>query len=352
MRGRTYSERIVMYLWKTLVILVVASGLGASVCAQDEADTVSSLPGIEIETSVDLAEIYIGDLITYRVTITHDSTYELVPPPLGANLGAFDVKDYQPDITEKLPDGRIRSETVFMLTTFTTGDYVIPPLPVLFNLPDSSHKVLLAEPVPIKVKSLLADAGDSLDIRPSKAQYEFKRPINPYYLWGGLAFLLLVGGIILWLLLRRRKSVAELVDLRPPWEIAFEKLARLKEQNLPVTGNHKRYYFELTEIARGYLGRMYEADVLEMTTEEFLDQFSERALPPGLFDQMASFLTHADLVKFARFVPEQGRPEADFEFIHKMIESVRLEYEQHQQAVVLGNVAVPAAPPVAEREDS
>ena len=53
---------------------------------------------IEIKTSVDLAEAYIGDLITYTMTITYDSTIELVPPPLGANLGAFDVKDYQADV--------------------------------------------------------------------------------------------------------------------------------------------------------------------------------------------------------------------------------------------------------------
>ncbi|NOY89163.1 MAG: hypothetical protein GXO93_07220, partial [FCB group bacterium] len=42
--------------------------------AKNTVDTVSSLKGIEIKTSVDKAEIYIGDLINYKITITYDST--------------------------------------------------------------------------------------------------------------------------------------------------------------------------------------------------------------------------------------------------------------------------------------
>ncbi|HWR81907.1 MAG TPA: hypothetical protein VN285_01245, partial [Candidatus Deferrimicrobium sp.] len=156
--------------------------LATTVFAQQEADTVASLAGIEIQTSVDRAEIYVGDLITYELTILHDPSIELVPPPLGANLGAFDVKDYESDVRSKAPDGRTMNVSKFILSTFTTGAYVIPPLPVLFVLPDSSRKVVLSEAVPITVKSLLAEGADSADVRPLKAPYEFKRDLTPYYL--------------------------------------------------------------------------------------------------------------------------------------------------------------------------
>jgi len=301
------------------------------VSAQNEADTVESLKGIEIETSVDRAEVYIGDLITYQLTIIHDSTIELVPPPLGANLGAFDVKDYQSDIRSKLPDGRIKSTNRFVLSTFTTGDYVIPPIPVMFIKSDSSRKVILSQAVPIKVNSLLSAGADSADIRPLKAPYEFKRGLGSYYLWGGLISLVLViGGILIWLRLRKKKRVAAPLDLRPAWEIAFERLALLKQQGLVAEGKYKQYYIELTEIARGYLGRMYDINVLDMTTEEFLLLFRERQLPPGLHEDIGRFLRHADLVKFAKFVPERERAESDFDYVHTMVEQVRVDFERRQ----------------------
>ncbi len=307
------------------------------VLAQDEPDTVKSLPGIEIETSVDRAEVYIGDLIAYQLTIIHDSTIELVPPPLGANLGAFDVKDYESDIRSKLPDGRIKNVSKFVLSTFTTGDYVIPPIPVMFTMPDSSKKVMLSQEVPIKVSSLLAVGADSADIRPLKPPYEFKRGLRPYYFWGGLILLILAFcGILMWLRLRKKKAAGAQLDLRPAWEIAFERLALLKQQNLVGEGKYKQYYIELTEITREYLGRMYSINVLDMTTEEFLLVFEEQQLPTGLHENTGRFLRHADLVKFAKLVPETERVEVDFDYVYDMVEQVRADF-QWRQAAVVGN---------------
>ena len=310
--------------------------------AQNEADTVESLKGIEIETSVDRAEVYIGDLIIYQLTIIHDSTIELIPPPLGANLGAFDVKDYESDIRSDLADGRIKSTSMFVLSTFTTGDYVIPPIPVMFNMPDSSRKVILSQAVPIKVNSLLAAGADSADIRPLKAPYEFQRGLRPYYFWGGLvALVLIVGGILLWLKFRKRKRAAAPLDLRPAWEIEFERLALLKQQRLVAEGKYKQYYIELTEIARGYLGRMYDINVLDMTTEEFLLLFKERQSSPGLHEDIGRFLRHADLVKFAKFIPERERTESDFDYVHTMVEQVRVDFERRQ--MIAANVPEPVS---------
>jgi hypothetical protein len=297
-----------------------------------QVDTVSTLKGIMVETSVDRAEMFIGDLINYKLTITYDSTYELVPPPLGANLGAFDVKDYQTDRITRLEDGRMRSESNFVLSTFTTGDYIIPPMPALFNLPDGGRKVILSEAVPIVVNSLLGAESDSADIHPLKPPHEFKRDLTMYYVYGGAGMLLLIlAALWLWSRMRRKPEKAEFVDPRKPWEIAFERLAILSEQNLMAQGEHKQYYIELTEIAREYLGKMYAIDVLEMTTDEFLVAFMDVALKDGLYDTMRGFLNHADLVKFARFEPEAARSSTDFNIVHDMTEAVRVEFERRLQ---------------------
>lgn len=325
--------------------------LSSSLLMGQEVDTVISLPGIEITTSVDRAEVYIGDLIEYSVSITYDSTYELVPPPLGANLGAFDVKDYEPDIETKLPDGRINSKTIFKLSTFTTGDYVIPAVPVFFRLPDKSARLLLAEPVPIKVISLLLNVGDSADIRPLKQPYEFKRDYSAYYWWGAGLFLVVAALLFFWFRYRRSRTAGEQIDLREPWEIAFEKLALLGEKNLPAEDRFKQHYIELSDIWREYLGRMYHAEVLEMTTEEILERFAVIELPPEVYNDMTPFLTHADLVKFARYTPECERIESDLSIVHDLVEAVRADHERRKAAEIeLRNR--PIAANVSARENS
>lgn len=321
------------------VLAAVALIVVSPVKAQEEADTVSSLEGIEIATSVDLAEMYIGDLVNYQVTITYDSTYELIPPPLGANLGAFEVKDYQPEDEKILENGRRQTRTSFVLSTYTTGDYVIPPLPVTFVLPDSSRKVLLAEPVPIRVLSLLdkagSDSAEIVDILPLAEPYEFPPDYSSYYLWGGIGLAVLVVAVLL-LVWFRRKPSEEQKDLRPPWEIAFEKLAYLNETYLvnnrfTEDGRHQEFYFELTEITRDYLGRIYKVQVLEMTTEQFVEAFEEVDLPGDSYDRLNDFYRHADRVKFARFRPPAERARQDFELAHDVIEKIRVDFERRQQ---------------------
>jgi len=343
-----------MFLHRYIFALLLITCAAAS--AQEPADTVGSLPGIEINTSVDRAESYIGDLITYTLTIVYDSSYNLIPPPLGANLGAFEVKDFQPDIESRLDDGRLESRTIFVLSTYTTGDYTIPALPVIFVLPDSTRKVMLAEPVPIKILSLLDLAGtDSLDIKPLKAPYEFPPDYTRYYVYGGIGLLVLALAAIAfgWWLWKRQRAKAQL-DLRSPWEIAFEKLAFLKVSFLdgPLTDQlqAKDYYVQLTEIVRAYLGRIYKTDVLEMTTEEFLDTFREIELPQETYLQLGDFFQHADQVKFAKFMPERVRVEDDFLRAHDVVEQVRADYERQQTADVLTVAAKSGEPPVAEEQ--
>lgn len=317
--------RIIQTL-RVSAILAVGLSLAGSAGAQEVApDTVSSLPGVTVETSVSRGDIYVGDTVTYTVTITYDSTINLIPPPLGANLGAFEVKDYEPDVETKLKDGRIKSETIFKISTFTTGDYVIPPLPVIFRMPDSSSRLLMTDGMPIAVKSLLGDNPDSLDVKPLKAQYEFEPDIPMWYYWGGASLLLVLLSLALWLIFRRRKGPGETVDNRTPWEIAFEDLAVLQQKSYVADGAHKLYYFELTDIARTFLGRMYSVDVMEMTTSEYRDAFVEIPLPNDWYSRLLDFFRNADLIKFACMTPESGRAESDLKLVHDMVADVRDE---------------------------
>jgi len=322
---------------RTAVFTILFLGcLYAAVSGQDftAPDTVRSAPGITIESEVDKSDIYIGDLINYRLSVIYDSGLVLTPPPIGANLGAFDVKDYQSDDATVLDDGRRRLESRFLLTTFTTGDYMIPPIPIEYMTADSIKKIIISEPIAIRVNSLLAEDSDTLDIRDIKAPFEFKTGRTwIYYLAGAVVLIGLLVTYIIWR--RRRKGLIKIepVDLRKPWEIAFEELAILNEKNLPGQNEFKLYYIELSEILRAFLGRVYEIPVLDMTTEEFCGAFIEQDISEELYDRVKKVLMHADLVKFAKHIPESERMRSDFDEVHGIIENI-MGLEQSREAAV------------------
>lgn len=311
--------RVATRLYLLLVLL-----LPLRAASQSVPDTVTAIDGIEITTSVSPAEAYIGDLITYDVAIRYDSGVLLEPPPLGANLGAFDVKDYRPDVQSRLPDGRIESRSTFQLSTFTTGQYVIPPIPIVFTLKDGSRKVLVTEPAAITIQSLLLNTDDSADIKGNKAQFTYPRDLTSYY-YGGAGLLLLIGALLVWLFLRKKKGITAAHDNRTPWEIARDGLAALAERSLIESGAYREYYFELTEIVKAYLGRMYQREIPEMTTEEFLGCAAEIGLRRERIDALSRFFSHADLVKFATYRPDVERVRADGAFVSDLIEQIRLD---------------------------
>jgi len=309
-----------------LMALIIITPAATRIKADDQVpiDTVKSAPGLSIESAVDRSEIYIGDLITYRLTIIYDSTYTLTSPPIGANLGAFDVKDYQSDQEEKLEDGRVKIESRFKLTTFTTGEYVIPPIPVEFMLPDSTRRVLISEPIPINVKSLLAESGDTTDIKDIKGPVSFESGLAWYYYFVGVLLLVIIVALIIWWRIRRRREgPVEPVDTRRPWEIAFADLAMLREKNLPQNEEYKLFYVELSEIVRAFLQRIYGIPVLDMTTYEFLQALIDHDVEESLYERYKKFLDFADLVKFAKFMPEIKKAESDYDEAVDIVEHLR-----------------------------
>ena len=277
---------------------------------------------IDVTASVDKQTAYIGDLIEYKIVITYDSTLQLTPPPAGANLGGFEVKDYDFGNETKSGDGRRQQELKFQLRTFTTGDYVIPPLPIEYRLPDSTVKYISADPIKIFIKSMLAEgvAADSLEPRPLKGQISLVGKSWTIWIIIGAGCLIL-GAALAYYFIRRKKPVEEtpFVDPRPSWEIAFADLAVLKSEDLPGKGEVKRFYFELSEIIRRYLGRKFDFDASEMTTTEIGEALTRMAVDAEIRGETIAFMDHADLVKFAKYKPPADRPDTDWNSAYELV---------------------------------
>jgi hypothetical protein len=119
---------------------------------------------VDITAEVDKDRIYIGDKITLDIVVEPAQT-EWVFPEFPEKLGEFSVIESYP-LKEGWPAQRITGQ-VFVLSIYTTGTHVIPPVSLEYRMPGESEWHTGNSPqVPIEVMSLLT--GDDTDIRDLK----------------------------------------------------------------------------------------------------------------------------------------------------------------------------------------
>jgi hypothetical protein len=268
--------------------------------------------GISIVSSVDRSRMTIGDLVRYRVTVTHDPKIKVDMPGQGANLGGFEIRDYkilEPKKTREL----VESAAEYTISTFFVGEFVIPPLTIQYSVPpDTLVRTMNSESIRIVVESVKpSEAGDIRDIKPPREiPSVWWRQILPYAI-GLFATALAVLG---WIIYKRKKAGKGILPirtapLRPPHEIALEALDKLRDSDILRNGEIKKYYTELSDIIRIYIGGRYYIDAMELTTTETMRALADSAMGEEdlvLFDGLFRL---SDLVKFAKRIPNEKEHE-------------------------------------------
>jgi hypothetical protein len=267
---------------------------------------------ISISSSVNKTTIYIGDLITYSVKITHDEDVEVLLPSLGANLGGFEIRDYHEFEPRKVED-KIVHQVDYVISTFDVGDFEIPPIAVGYKvLPDTVEQIMKTESIKIVVESM--KPSEDGDIREIKPPWEISFNWKPIVIIGIIAFFAILFVIaFIYVIKKRKKGEAiipkKLEPQRPPHEIAYEELQRLADSDLLETGQIKLYYSEVSDIIRRYLEGRYQIIAMEMTTTEVLDQLRATEIEENHFGFFVQFLESCDLVKFAKYIPTETENE-------------------------------------------
>jgi hypothetical protein len=286
---------------------------------------------IMISSSVDKARIRIGDLITYTVTVTHAKDIQVEMPGLGANLGGFEIRDYQVHDPKKEKD-RIVSQVDYTISTFFTGEFEIPPLTVFYLTPaDSTAKILATEKIKIVVESV--KASEASDIRDIKPPVEIPRnwwiTLRWFVLGAGVAGL----AVLAYWIYRRRKEGKGLLPVRevpprPPHEVALERIDRLRNSDLLEKGEIKQYYIEVSEIIRQYIEGRYFIIAMEMTTTEVLEGLAGAELPEEDFQYFSDFLNRCDLVKFAKVIPSEDQNHEILETACEIVHRTKVVIEE------------------------
>ena len=142
----------------------------------------------------------------------------------------------------------------------------------------------------------------------------------------GFVLVLVLAGCLAWRFRPRRKGeeyTPPPVPMAPAHEVALSRLRALARKKLLDRGQEREFYFELCEIVREYLGRLYDFDALEMTTTEVWDSLDGRRSSNLPMRELRALLECGDLVKFAKLVPETSRGREDLDAAFLVIDRTR-----------------------------
>lgn len=285
---------------------------------------------ISIDSKVDRADILIGDVFTYTVNVIHAKDVQVQTPSLAENLGMFEIRDYK--VNEPVEhDGELLEKTEYLLSTFDTGEYEIPPLEIGYTIGlDTVLYKIKTQAIAVNVASLNPDeAGDIRDIKP---------PIEPDKNYTQLIILIsaivlaIVISILLFYYIKRRKQGKALIPRRskpprPAHEVALEDLQKLVDSDLRSAGKIKQYYIELSEITRVYIENRFSILSLEMTTDQLLEEMTRENLAGEYIDMMRPFLVECDFVKFAKYIPSEETTDSSTQIAFDFVEKSQVVFE-------------------------
>ncbi len=286
---------------------------------------------ISVESKVDKSTIYIGDVIQYSVILTHDPDVKVYMPELASNLGMFELRDYKVLDPQK-EDGKTVSQTDYLLSTFDTGEYEIPELQIGYSTEsDSTVRFIKTEPIMITIQSLNPEIdSDIRDIKPMRVP---SMSYRQYIIIGGIVLLVLAAVFAAWYLYRRYKQGKSILPVRqvpprPAHEVAIEALNALVAGDFLEKEQFKAYYIELSDIVRHYIRNRFYIDAPEMTTSQLLDEMERQQLETEYRDMMDSFLNGCDLVKFAKYVPQESETQTSTQQAFDFVEKTKMIIEE------------------------
>jgi len=233
-----------------------------------------------------------------------------------------------PRDTVSSPDGNMTITDRYLVTSFDTGTFRIPPFyaeitegdSVLRYFSDDSFlKVIRPDITPPDSTDVIFDI-----VPPRTAPVTFAEVLP----WLVIA---VIAGVVLYLLARflprnpLRRLVRPPAPPEPAHVIALRELQTLHVEELWQKGEIKEYYSRLTDILRRYIDNRYGISSPELTTDETVRMLQKASVTTR--DQMSlvkELLSLSDMVKFAKYLPETAMHESSFDDAVRFVEETKL----------------------------
>jgi hypothetical protein len=300
--------------------------------------------GIQVHVTSPQKPATIGDPIRLELDISIPAGYQAYWPQFAKQIGDFSILEFSPEpqVADSKPSGEVQHRrAVIVVAAYKTGALTLPPLQIRIRTPDGSEVTASSSPKTIQIQSVLS--AKDRDLKDLKKQVEMQEPF-PWGFWlvvlPGLAIL----GILIWYLVKRRRSIRPSPSGRPmrdPLEAAAEELRALLDRGLPDEGMVKYFYVRLSNIARTMLEAAYGIPAVEQTTYEIMESLERSG--SGTADylhRIESFLDRCDFVKFAKYIPSRPEHETAAKDALQILEDSRAAVARRRSSLVAGSVVL------------
>lgn len=254
---------------------------------------------IEARFSADNGSPLVGEPVTLTLTANVPQGIAITAwPEIPADWSPFEVRGLgELSITEN-PDGTALYQQPYTVILWDVGEYETPDTIIQYEvIGDGTTREQNIEPAFFTVISVLDPADMTL------------RPFQPPVLLPYISPLLIAGvaggAVALLALVVQRVWRGQTSPARPtpgaltPAKLALTELRRLAGRNLtPV-----QLYQAVADALRTYTQAQYQVQALDMTTGELMDALYNR-IPGSTQTDLQRMLDQADLVKFARYIPD------------------------------------------------
>jgi hypothetical protein len=340
--------------------LLVASAFVASPCRAECVETAPT--GAERPVLVDAFpdRSLGGYAATLHVVVTHGKGESVLPRGLELQSASdaarelkaagFSLPDQDGGAAARLSSGEADAKTGRRQTTLDLplvalppepGRHVLklPPLPVAIARASGDVVTLCTRPHTILVDDPTASTPNARprENPPARNQREEWTSLEQGLKW--LAIGLVGGAVVGWLAYRWMKRPRPLPPPPPPrvpWEIALERLHEARHAGLLETQRFPDFFDRVNDAIREYLGARYGFDGLESTTDETLAAL-RRAHSFGIpMAEIAGFLQHCDLVKFADLTPTLDECERALTVAEKMVRATMPVHAFHEPSAGAG----------------
>lgn len=343
----------------------------------------AEVPTISARFSKDSIEV--GDIVEYIIDIEKDRVTEIGLPDFDGNLSPKQLQEqakaklqmstyeeYDEDIFELVEDypldtlnnegRRLTLRKRYLLAVMETGNIPIRPTILYFDKNREEPDTLVADDTLVLSVArymeldttlfLKADPtgqqGFSVDSERANAMLKDEgiyiqknlpfifAEIRDYAIYGAIALIIL--SLIVWYIVWyiRNKWQGKVREIKPapklpPHEIAIKALDELRNRKLWQNGKHKLYYSTLTEILRLYIEGRWEVGALEMTTDEIITALREVDIKHDSRSNLVTILRTADMVKFAKALPDAEENEQLFSYAYYFVENTKSVVAEHNE---------------------
>ncbi|MBO7263297.1 MAG: hypothetical protein J6U93_02105 [Alistipes sp.] len=359
----------------TLLLAVLAISLSGVAKAD--------VPTISARFSQDSIEV--GDVVEYIIDIEKDRATEIGVPDFDGNLSAKEIQErakaklqmstyeeYDEDIFELVEEypldtlkdegRRLTLRKRYLLAVMETGNIPIRPTILYFDKNREHPDTLVADDTLVlrvanymeldttlflkadptgqqgftvdneRAGSMLKDEG----IHTQKNLPFIFAEIRDYAIYAVIALIIL--SLIVWYIVWyvRNKWQGRVREVKPapklpPHVIAIKALDELRNRKLWQNGKHKLYYSTLTEILRLYIEDRWAVGALEMTTDEIISALRDVDIKHDSRSNLVAILRTADMVKFAKALPDAEENEQLFTYAYYFVENTKSVEVEHNE---------------------